>query len=200
MSDGRRSLPQSTDLTGNVTVDCEVCWSLFAPSLFSGGPNEKGRHKPSYILMDEAARQAVTSSIFETTNLINVFTRVHAIGIVDDAVWQHLFELYFPKKVELYVAHPQNWDSMPYLQLWRKIIAPLDDRDVAALRREIYEVSFKPLLWVPQANAERVWHTTTKREKKWFHSHPEQTGVHIAVWGGREAAHGVVCGSIVEAA
>ncbi|KAI1784122.1 hypothetical protein LXA43DRAFT_872773, partial [Ganoderma leucocontextum] len=142
-----------------------LLWAQFPSDVIQCSPNQKNRHKPSYIKLSQAAREAVTHDFFRAVEL--PFDAAY-LRVCNEQQWRELvFDKFFPPKGTVLSDRLQNFRNARYFSTYLGEIERLSPHDATVIREELW-ILFRGLSWLPHPYSDRMW-----KSKAW---HPLPPG------------------------
>lgn len=145
------------ELTRKVT---NLWFQMFVDILWLA-PNRRNSTSPSYCSMPKQLRQNAKPELFEGYEL--PFHEIHYKVATRDE-WHNIFDHFFPNKTDKPRTRKiQNFPMAKYWNTYISLINRMDSgSDIIYLRKKL-RIMFDKLTWMPAANADRMWDSSTLR-------------------------------------
>ena len=141
----------------NIDDEMFVLWSQFCLDITAICPNPKSATVASYCKLNAEQRKMVNTATYQNTVLSDYFEDVQWKSAGKD-VWRANFDLLFPKKNAEKLGSHQNYNTVAYYSMWRKLMTEMDAETYRAARKKLWTV-FRSVYWLPVAYRNRIWDT-----------------------------------------
>ena len=149
--------------TLNVDKEATGIWEQFPYDIMATAPNPSNT-QDIYLLVSRQQRTEVDIDFFKTTDLRGIFKCIQ-YKIYTPAMWEKLFDLYFPRR-DFHWSPRQNFKNSRYYSDYRSVVTRLDRHQLERVRRE-FKKEFDKLKWLPAAEGDRMWSTRYRYGSDW---------------------------------
>ncbi|EIN08671.1 hypothetical protein PUNSTDRAFT_68886 [Punctularia strigosozonata HHB-11173 SS5] len=153
----KEALPPSEPIGLNEAM--EKISQQLASDIIQKIPNYRKLRDRSYTIMLKAERGNANWLWFKTLDLSRLFLAV-LVKKVERKVWQMAIDNLLPQKGLVRTPCLQSWHLMESQKDWRELANTLSDTDAGSVRKEFQQKVLNQCLWLPSANASRLWKTT----------------------------------------
>ncbi|KAJ3567638.1 hypothetical protein NP233_g6238 [Leucocoprinus birnbaumii] len=169
-----RTTPTPAENVDDIDAFVSHLWRQMVSDIKSKSPNPRGQTLPSYLRLDNVERQSADEQPFKNLRLGDLFHAVWYKNAMKDE-WERSFNWILPPLGYKMSSSCQNYRDCEYHKLWLRVLeANSNNREaVSAIRKEFWG-RIRQWEWIPDAQADRLWKTsTTGSRKKGYSRFPE---------------------------
>ncbi|KAJ3494269.1 hypothetical protein NLJ89_g10846 [Agrocybe chaxingu] len=143
-----------------VDIALTALWRQFLLDITLKAPNIKSARSPPYCRLSPSERLLVNAQTYMDPNLASYFLACQW-KVATDESWNRIFYNLFPDEKDVRAGHVQNYEQTNYFPAWARLMAQAESSNDIKKMRKLLKEKFDTLYWMPHAQKDRIWRTST---------------------------------------